>query len=342
MNVGFGLLACCVLEKNSNDDVLITWAYPAVETQLGQVLITRSGLLESASSTSAANPGAAHSFSRFKNFWLYQFGFKLDGVKAASFALVSESFDPEQYLSVARQLASRYANTGPVGTVTSYLSLFTRGSDDSLNLDNDHRKALLVGTLGELCNALGDEIVLVWSALLLKKRVFIYCDRLVTLLKFIRACPLLIWHRQNWNILRPYCTLSPLEIADLTSAAVYCAGFVDSAAKNREDLYDILIDLNERKVSVATHAKSEFVIGNLHKDLASMLAQANKENDQGLIKELALKTKALLSNLDKMALEQDGRRVVTLEALQARGLPPAMDRFLFSLAQAEGLTKTSA
>lgn len=57
-----------------------------------------------------------------------------------------------------------------------------------------------------------------------------------------RAFPTLVWHRQSWQILRPFMTLSTYEIEDLKSANVYCAGFTDETVKEREDLYDLLVD----------------------------------------------------------------------------------------------------
>lgn len=41
-------------------------------------------------------------------------------------------------------------------------------------------------------------------------------------------------------------TLSSNEIEDLKSANVYCAGFTDETVKEREDLYDLLVDSNKQ------------------------------------------------------------------------------------------------
>ena len=51
-----------------------------------------------------------------------------------------------------------------------------------------------------------------------------------------------------------------------------------------------------------------------------------------------MKTKDLLSNLRSFAsLGEDGKPVVTLEALRERRMPAATENFLFSLAAAEGM-----
>jgi hypothetical protein len=43
--------------------------------------------------------------------------------------------------------------------------------------------------------------------------------------------------------------------------------------------------------------------------------------------------------LEKLKVEQEDGTYITLEGLQQRKLPPHMDRFLYNVAAAEGLTK---
>lgn len=63
---------------------------------------------------------------------------------------------------------------------------------------------------------------------------------------------------QNWNLLRPLCTLSEEEIKELTTAGIYIAGFVDPLIKSRQDLWDVLIDGAECTITIADHsAKGE-------------------------------------------------------------------------------------
>jgi len=72
------------------------------------------------------------------------------------------------------------------------------------------------------------------------------------IIRYKRALPLLVLHRQDWGILRPYVKLNAdddIELKDLKTANVYCAGFTDSAIKNRSDLYDIFVDGMETTVN---------------------------------------------------------------------------------------------
>ena len=50
------------------------------------------------------------------------------------------------------------------------------------------------------------------------------------------------WHRQNFDVLRPFVTLSKVELADLKAAGVYVAGVNDSNAAKLTDYYDLYID----------------------------------------------------------------------------------------------------
>jgi hypothetical protein len=53
---------------------------------------------------------------------------------------------------------------------------------------------------------------------------------------------LFVFHRQNWDILRPFVTLHPSELEELKQTGVYIAGFTDSAVRTREDLFDLFVD----------------------------------------------------------------------------------------------------
>lgn len=81
-----------------------------------------------------------------------------------------------------------------------------------------------------------------WAALLLKKRVLVFAPRLTDLLKAMRTIPQLCWHRQDWEVLRPYVAGSPLEVAEFTSAGVYVVGVTDPSFRTRPDLYDLFVD----------------------------------------------------------------------------------------------------
>jgi len=82
-------------------------------------------------------------------------------------------------------------------------------------------------------------------------------------------------------------------------------------------------------------------MGAFHKELATWLVQSSEDAElpaQSVIKDLAVKTKDLVTKLQMLRVEDgEGNKRVTLESLSARKLPPMMDRFLFNVAVAEKL-----
>lgn len=124
---------------------------------------------------------------------------------------------------------------------------------------------------------------MIWVAILCKKRVFVYGDKLSDLLANIRAFPAIgAWHRQvfvvlclllvrlcvlsrlcrtccvcvqSWDLVRPIMGLSDPELKDLQSTGVYVAGFTDPECFNRKDLYDVHVNLPEKRFSIPDHAK---------------------------------------------------------------------------------------
>lgn len=60
-----------------------------------------------------------------------------------------------------------------------------------------------------------------------------------------RILPSLVWHRQNWNVLRPYVHLGDVEIQDLKRTSHYVAGFTQPEIENRSGLLYLFRVLQE-------------------------------------------------------------------------------------------------
>lgn len=52
--------------------------------------------------------------------------------------------------------------------------------------------------------------------------------------------PLLVWHRQNWNIVYPNVSLDDGEPETLKMS--YVAGFTNPAIETHQELYDVLVN----------------------------------------------------------------------------------------------------
>ena len=82
------------------------------------------------------------------------------------------------------------------------MAVYTKGrykSGDMEYVDSsfDIRKTYLGGSLIDLVKVFGDKTVYIWIAMMLKKRIVVYGEDIVSLLKIVRTIPILVWHRQR-------------------------------------------------------------------------------------------------------------------------------------------------
>lgn len=124
--------------------------------------------------------------------------------------VTSKDFNPELYLGLAELLSLQYKASGDATQlVQTYLSLFVKGiaphpSGRKFQLaDYPARSAFLQGSLKELASVFGIEVVVLYTAMILKRRVAILCPSVDRLLQIGRAMPQLVYQRQDWSILHP-------------------------------------------------------------------------------------------------------------------------------------------
>lgn len=272
----------------------------------------------------------------------------LPRVQAFSVILLTKEFNPEKYETLCRILCQCYCKTGtPISLLEIYLAVVTKGKCNTEEngkfsvQDYQTKLAYANSNLAEIIETFGVETILIYTALLLKKRIVVYFPphSLQDLLQVTRSLPAFVWHRQNWNIVFPYVELVEEEVDQLKSNNHYVAGFTDATIESRSDLYDIFVNGTANQISIAPHAKDALAMGKLHKDIAMFMVKLIEDtevNQQQVIKEIATKTKELLNNLKSLA-DEDGS--ISLESLKERKMPPATENFLFSLAACEGLVK---
>jgi hypothetical protein len=246
---------------------------------------------------------------------------------------------------LVRLLATTFgATTDPVALLDKYLAA-QGGWIAPADFDPSKftvTQAYLATPVREIIRLFDEDILIIWNALIMKKRVIVQCDKMTPLLRVIRALPLLVWHRQDFSFLRPYTTTATeLEIQDLVDASVYVAGFTDAAIKRQVNLYDVYVNLNDRTVTIADHAQDAFVMSAFHKDLAQFLTKSAEDEtitDKTIIKQLTEKATDLLERLEQLKTSEEEGGVVTFENLSQRKMPAGMAQFLFAVASAEGLT----
>lgn len=339
------LVAIQLTEKDVNGD-LLSWHFPTVDAAMEQVVHARCGLNDAQTTDSFR-------FFRYANTWVYSMLQPIDRTKnpqikvvSSAVSILAQDFNPPKYKAMLTIFCATYeAENSPMGILKGYLSVFNKGSMQTkfgnfTETDFDGRKAL-IAPIKPFFEMFGLETVVIWVAMLIKKRVFVYCDKLPQLLSAVRAFPLLgAWHRQNWTILRPYVTTSESDLKDLASTAVYVAGFTDPSCQGHTQLYDLFVDLSARTYTIADHAQADFALLNFHKQTAeAFLAIVESGSEQDLIKGIAVKTKELIGKVEEMKTEHEDGSYVTLDELTQKKKAQNMTKFLFNVAMAEGMCR---
>lgn len=342
------MLSVGLIEKDLNGDTLWVWCYPSVSTELREVLLRKCCL--------TLDNTVLHTFvfGQHCRTWYYistvdvQEPTVLKKVTHFSIVITAKDFNPEKYAAFTRVLCRMYTKHGsPVKMMEGYISVLTKGicqSDENgsfLIKDYDVRNAYLSGSVKDVVSQFGMETIILYTALMLKKRIIIYHPRVEALLEFTRALPALTWHRKDWSILHPYVHLEDRELENLRSCTGYVAGFVDPEVINRSDLFDVFVNLPDSEITISQHAKEVMAMGKLHKEIGHFIVQSAEDSDRTdaqVIKDISAKTKEVLTNLVSLAKEGEDAKL-TLETLKQRHFPPATENFLFHLAAAEQLLK---
>ncbi|KAL0964247.1 hypothetical protein UPYG_G00321300 [Umbra pygmaea] len=342
------MLSVGLIEKDINGDTLWVWCYPSVSPELRDVLLNKCCLTH-------GNQGLnTFVFSQFCRTWYYistvevQQPTALTKVTHFSIAVTAKDFNPEKYAAFSRVLCRMYMKHGsPVKMMEGYIAVLTKGiclSDENGSFvikDYDVRKAYLAGSVKDVVAQFGMETIILYTAVMLKKRIVVHHPRVEALLEFTRALPALTWHRKDWSIVHPYVSLTDCELENLKTCTGYIAGFVDPEVSNRSDLFDVFINLPDREIIVCQAAKEAMAMGKVHRDVGLVIVQSagdTERTEAQVIKDISVKTREILASLASLAEECENSKI-TLESLKQCHFPPATENFLFHLAAAEQLLK---
>lgn len=333
-------LSIGLIERDINADHLWTWSFPGVSSEVQNIVVKRCEL-----------EGESDFYLNYKSDWVYIKGSPATkelnpDVDFFYICLSSKSFNPEKFSSLLNLLVHQYkVSADPTKVLEGYLSVNTTGKFTSpvgsfaLGNFKDESVNRFPSVIKEMTGMLDNEIVLLWNAVLLKKRILIIAENTGRAIQIVRSLPLLAWHRQDWSVLRPVIRDEPAHIEDLTSAGVYIAGTVDESLSARSEMFDVIVTITpeQRRVNVTGHAQADMALCAFHKEVAKLMiasAENDLQNEQNILEVVAKKTGAILEQL--RGLTDNGQRL-TEAAINERVANKAAQQWLCRLATAEGL-----
>eukprot|EP00048_Salpingoeca_helianthica_P016397 m.232121 g.232121 ORF g.232121 m.232121 type:complete len:345 (-) comp18584_c0_seq1:26-1060(-) len=334
------LVAVGILEKDTFADVSWAWIFPQFPEEIRDAIVHFSGIAEE----NATFAERKDIFGHVGDTWYYASvtASSLPEVPVLLSAVLAKDFNPQMYNDLNTLFLELYSAEGSGPAVQqAFVSVFVKGSlGKRFNVASyDVRRAHLKGSIKELVKTFGIESILLFVAVLLRRRVAVYCPDQAQLLATVRALPLFVYSRRDWNIVRPLVRLTESDLRDTAAPSV--AGYLDGDVEQRTDLWDVLVNVPAGTITVSPQAEEDFALGKVHKEIAQYLVSAAADdsiNDQAIVTELVTRTEDLLSGLRSLGTaDESGRVTVAAETIKGRKMPASMQRFLCNLAAAENM-----
>lgn len=330
------------------DDTLPVWSFPGASAQIQHLACAR------CAQTKTETPFI---YFKYKSEWVYCLTMPtaFAGIPSASVCVVTKNFNPERWNAVLLVLFEQYScspNADPTKILEGYLSIITTG-----HFSNAAGTVALSGfsdadaisaksgfnVLQDLAAQLGVEAVVLWNAVLLKKRILVLGDSANKLFQVLRTLPLLSTSAAAAAsvLLRPLVSADqPHHLEDLGSAGVFIAGTLDPDMAAQSSLYDVLLHLPERRVVVSSHAVAEMKMCAAHREVAAILGEAEAGaggGGAGLVAAVGAKTAEIVKSLRDIIAAGAGAGQSAEDAINAKVTNGASQQWLLRLAAAEGL-----
>lgn len=339
-----------ICERDKDGECMFVWVYPSIDADFKELI------LKKCTSLVEEHDEDQFCFCQLKSTWYYIKRQNVSqsqvnkGINDVFFVITAQDFNPELYKAIADNSMKSYLNEKSTSNLLkNFLSMYTKGfsiknnSEKLVHTDFDKRKAYMETCVKEIIILFGMESILIYMAMLLKKRVVVYSPKLTTLHHICRSLPAFVMHRLNWDIVYPFLhTANESEMSELKGKRSYVAGFTNAEIENKPELYDIFLNVSDGEIILNPHSKEFFQMGKMHKEIAKFLVQSSEDEDmadEDILKGLTRKTKDIINNLKTLDEENRENPQVTLEFLQSRNLTSAMQSFLFNLASAEGFVR---
>lgn len=351
-----------------------TWGFPTVEKDIQHLITQRTGF--DGLYTAPLDQPICH---RYKQQWIYSLNFEAqfeqqpepngkDYLRSTTYSLIIlvENYNPPAYIALIKALVSIYMDTKTTTAVlTAYLQANshaklshaltkTTGTITWDMASHDQRMAL-IQPIHTILDRFGLESIVIWIAVLLKKRIFITSNDPIELSSFTRAVVAFgAWHRKDQQIpsLRPFVVnlKNPNEVSDIKSTPGCIAGVLtpNNNIEHFEELWDLHIDLTQNAISINNNSKQFFALGKFHKSIAeyflTALTQAREAAGSGPDAELVISQTVIKASMTKekeivellSKLKNESTNLITAESIKGN-VPANLEGFIYNVAVAEGL-----
>ncbi|XP_018579887.1 protein FAM45A [Anoplophora glabripennis] len=325
------LVSFHIIERESSQQNLVTWTYPTLTDELTAYLKARCFPPESDKDL--------FFYLRKNNLWMYIQNY-FHKQKLTALIVVAEEFIPDKYKLLCDILEKKYTKTSsPVELVKLYINLISgksiyyqeNGSEIGLDLK---ARSTEVG-IKDLISNFGLEIILIYNAILLKRRILIYHHDIEKLQKKMAPMTYLIPFRNLKDYLLPWIE----NINELKGCSFYLAGTTEKNALSNERYYDLYVNLLENEITISKAAKDCFTMAKIHKDIALFLVQLSESDlsEIKVIEQIQNKTKDVVQQLYSIAVSRDNKKMVTMNDLKSKKYSPPLENFLFNMAVAENI-----
>lgn len=340
-----------LIEHDINDDSFLVWQYPSLpypgfNTNLEQIAIHQVNGPKGNIPTSL--------FMKYKLDWMYlvhsnHMKHELHpintDINSITIVIITKTFQPEKYYKLAEVFIQQYLDYpgDPTKLLEVYLSIFTNGNFQhpklglyDLNKFSNDDAYLSVSCLKDLITSFGMEIVLLWNAILLKKRILVIDENYNSLMSTMRTLPQLCFHRKDWNILRPLVTSDQVYIDDLKTNGIFIAGTLDMALLSSSDLYDVVVSMVDHRITISQNAQISLKLCPIHKEVSTILtdlASTSETSNIEIINALSSKTDSIINQLKNLT----GGGELSEEIIITNIRNESAQQWLYRLAVAEGL-----
>ncbi|KAJ8938878.1 hypothetical protein NQ318_016082 [Aromia moschata] len=315
-----------IIENESKQNQMI-WTYPTISDEIKTFLLSR------------CFPVGSVTAELF--FYLRKKSQFHENERTKALVVTGEDLAPAKYRIICDILTNKYVKTtNPVDLVKLYLNLITsgtvyqeNGTEIAFNLKSYKGDAKVKGLLSDF----GLEVILLYNAILLKKRILVYHYDIQILEQSLLAITNLVLERNPDEYLYPLIQ----SVHEMKDNSFYLAGTTEEYSLNHGACYDLYVNLVSKEIIKSKEAKEFFVMTKIHKDLAHVLVQLSKSelSESEVIEEITKKTNDILKQLCSLAthMSDNNRATLSVQDLKAKKFNPDLEKFLYNLAVAQNI-----